>query len=431
MINQENMRVRRFSLLAMLVALALGVSACGGDDETSSGGSGSGSAEKPSGPAELKFGVLTALTGELASFGQPWQQGVELAVQQMNDSGAMPEGWKATATAADERDAEAGLQAALKMINSDKVSAIVGPTSGVMPALHDAAHDNETPIISPAAGTVSLDKLGGEYLFRTVSSDSTQGYAVTRWYKSQGVDEIAMLVQNDEATTSPAAVLEKRFEENGGKVVASVTYNPGQSSYQAELQKVLDADPEMIFLAGGQESGVTVLKEAFQAGYDGTFLLTSEATVQEVIDAAGRERMEGVEGMTPKANTETPEYQAFAKAFEKEYGEEPELFTANAYDAAVMVGLAAVAAGSTEGAGIAENLREVSSGGTPVTTFADGAKALAAGEDIDYVGASGPVDFDETGSVDDSYAILEVKGGKWKEIEFYSQEEIAEERAGS
>jgi branched-chain amino acid transport system substrate-binding protein/neutral amino acid transport system substrate-binding protein len=428
--NWNRGRALRCAAPAAITSLALLVSACGSDDEGGGGGDGAG-AGKSSGPATLKIGSLTPLTGELASFGQPWQQGIKLAVDEMSASGALPEGWKAEMISGDEKgDAQEGLQAARKMMDTDKVSGIVGPTSDTIVAMADTARDKETVVISPAAGTVSLDKLGGEWLYRTVASDATQGFAVLKWFADQGVESIGMMVQNDEATISPAAVLAKRFTDGGGEVVANVKYNPGQASYQAELQQVLDKKPSMIFLAGGQESGVTILKEAFQAGYDGKFLLTSETTVQEVIDAVGKKDMEGVQGMTPKADVTLAPYKKFAAAFEEANGEEPELFTANAYDATIMIGLAAVAAGSTDGAKIAEKLKDVSApDGKKVTTFEEGAAALAAGEDIDYEGASGPVDFDETGSVADSYAILEIKAGKWEQVEFYSQEVIQQEKS--
>jgi branched-chain amino acid transport system substrate-binding protein len=433
---ERSMKARRAwrkGAAAAVAGMALVAAGCGssGDSGSSdkSGGS-EGGAAKSGGAATLKIGSLTPLTGELASFGRPWQQGIQLAVDEMSKSGALPEGWKAEMVSADEKgDAQEGLQAATKMMDTDKVSGIVGPTSDTIVAMADVARDKTTPVISPAAGTVSLDKLGGEWLYRTVASDATQGYAVTKWFADQGIKSIGMLIQNEEATTSPAAVLRKRFEDGGGKVVAAVTYNPGQASYQAELQKVLDKKPSMIFLAGGQESGVTILKEAFQAGYKGKFLLTSETTVQEVLDAAGKKDMEGMQGMTPKADTSQPNYQRFAKAFEAANGKPPELFTANAYDAAIMLGLAAVAAGSTDGEKVNAKLREIATPeGKEVSTFAEGVAALKAGEDINYTGASGPVDLDDTGSVADSYAILTVKGGKWEEVEFYSQDVIAQEQ---
>ncbi len=412
---------RRLTNLLLVLALFV-FSACGDDDADDAGvGSSSGDCGE-----ELTVGILVPLTGELGGFGAVWQQAMELAIDEINASGQLPEGWEVTAVVGDERtDPEEGLREAQKMINSDEVSVIIGPTSGPIVAMVDLAAETETPIISEAAGTINLNELGGEWVYRTVSSDLSDGEAAARWFIDSGVEQLAMMVQNEESTVSPAAVLRDRYEESGGEVVADLTYNPGQPSYQAELQQILDADPEMIFLAGGQESGVTIIREARQAGYDGDILVTADMIVPEVIDAVGTDRIEGVQGETAEADTELLTFQTFAAAYEAAYGEEPGLFTANAYDAVNLAVLAAVAAGGTCGADINAQLRTVASDGTEETTFADGAQALAEGEDIDYNGASGPVDFDESGTVAGSYAIYEAQNGSWESIQFYSAEEIA------
>lgn len=418
---------RRWVALSVLSVTALALASCASDSSDSA----SGGSDADCGNV-LKVGVAVPLTGELGSFGQDWQDGATLAVEQINESGALPDGWTMELVAGDEKgDAEEGLRVVQKMIDTDNVSYVVGPTSSSVVAMIELAASSQTPIISPSAGTVSLDELGGDFVYRVVSSDSTQGVAVNKWFTDQGITTIGMMVQNEEATTSPARVLKGLFEGSGGTVVAETEFNPGQPSYSAELQSVVSANPEMIFVATGQESGVTILKELFQAGYEGRVLLTSETTVQEFIDAVGAADMEGVEGMTPQADTSTPEYQAFATAYEARFGAEPELFTANMYDGVVLGALAAVAANSTCGAAINANLTEVATpDGEQVTTFAAGATALKDGNSIDYTGASGPVDLDETGSVADSYAILQVVNGEWEEIEFYSADQIAEAAAG-
>lgn len=412
-------------LAAVLAALSLLAASCG-DDDDDDGGTGDGQASGAGGDCgnELKLGILVPLTGELGDFGRIWQNAMELAVEQINDSGALPEGWSVSSIVGDEKtDPEEGLRAAQSMI-SDGVSAIIGPTSGPIVAMVDLAADEQTPILSEAAGTINLNELGGEWVYRTVASDLSDGLATALWFAEKGYERIGMLVQQEESTTSPAAVLKQRVEEGGAEVVAEVRYNPGQGSYQAELQQVLDRDPDVIFLAGGQESGVTILREANQAGYDGDILVTADMVVPEVIEAVGAEDMEGVQGETSEADVTLPTYEEFAAAYQAKYDEEPGLFTANAFDAVNLVALAAVASESTCGADINSELRNVAAEGTEVNNFADGAAALANGQDIDYFGASGPVDFDESGTVAGSYSIYEVQGGEWQPIEFLSAEEL-------
>lgn len=415
MAHDRRTRMGRASRLGALAsAAALTLAACGG------GGGGGGGSASACGDT-LKLGILTAFTGELGDFGKIWQEGFELAIQEMKDSGELPSGWKIETVVDDGKsDVQEGVRAATAMIKNDEVSAILGPTSGPITGMVKLAERNETPIVSSAAGTVNLNELGGKWVYRTVASDSSDGEAAAMWLAEQKYENVVLMVQNDQSTVSVAKTLSEEFKANGGKLAKTLKYNAGQPSYQSVVQQAVAQDPGAIFLAGGQESGVTILKELRAAGYPSDQIVVSaDMTVPKVIKAAGGDWAQGMQGEAAQPDTKREEYKVFAQAYEKEYGEEPGLFVANSYDAAMLVGLAAVAAGSTCGADINEQLRGVSKEGTKVTSFADGAKALADGEDIDYHGASGPVDMDETGTVAGSYAILQVKGDAWEQVKFY------------
>jgi branched-chain amino acid transport system substrate-binding protein len=397
-------------VVSVLLTTMLVVVACGGDE--TEGGDGE-QAET------VKFGLLVPLSGELGSFGGPWEDAGKLAVKEMNDSGALPGGTTIETVTDDEKvNPEVAVQAARRMIEVESVSAIMVPTSASMVALVPLAQRNEVPVISPAAGTVALNELGGDFIYRTVASDASDGLAAARFLEDQGAGSVVALVQNEESTLSPAEIFINEFESAGGQVLERVVYNPGQPSYRAELENALQANPEWIFCACGQESGVTLLKEADAAGYDGQWMVTADIVAPEVIEAVGPDIMEGVYGEIATSDTSLPTYQEFADAYKSEYGEPPYAFNANMYDATILAGLAMVAADSTDGAAINEGILEVASGGTACSSFEECAEALSNGEDVNYEGASGPVDLDETGTASSPYSIQQVKNGKWKQIEF-------------
>jgi hypothetical protein len=92
----------------------------------------------------------------------------------------------------------------------------------------------------------------------------------------------------------------------------------------------------------------------------------------------------------------------------------------NAYDSMIMTALAAAAGKSNTGAGIQRQLRQVTNApGTKVHTFAQGAAALAKGKQIDYQGASGPLDFDKAGTSPLPFTVYCVKGGSWKPVKTF------------
>ena len=329
---------------------------------------------------------------------------------------------------ADEKaDIQVGLRAATDMMQKQEVSAILGPSSGPIVAMASIADRYKTPIISQFAGTTNFSSVGGEYLFRTVASDASDGAAVAEYLSEEKAEDVVIIVQNDQSTITAGSAAEERLEGVGSTVLETIKYNPGQPSYQAVVQQAVSANADAIYLAGGQESAITILREMRDLGISSDEIIVSaDLVVPDVIEALGADWADGLAGVTAKADDKRPQYVSLAKAYEKRYGEEPGIFVENAYDAVMLVALAATAAESTCPAAVAEKLPEVAADGTAATSFAEAAKAIAAGADVDYDGASGPVDFDETGTVAGSYAVYQVTGGKWTVSKFYPAETFIE-----
>jgi ABC-type branched-subunit amino acid transport system substrate-binding protein len=400
-----------FAALTLIVVLMLSLTACGQGAGEAGGGE----------DDTVTMGVLVPLTGELGTFGVPMRKAAELAQSQVNEVGGLPGDAKLEfAVEDDATDPEAALRAANRMIGSEGVGAIVGPTSGPMIALAPLAKRAQVPVISPYAGSVELNELGGDFVYRTVASDESDGLAAAKFLLEQGAERVAFVAQNEESTISPARVFEQEFKDSGNDLVASVVFNAGQSSYQTVVQDVLAKDPNWIFCACGQQSGTTLLKEANAAGYDGKWLVTADLATPGVIEDVGPDVMEGVYGETAASDPSLPTFKEFEQAYKEKYGEDPVAFAANMYDATVLTVLAMVQSGSTEGTAINETIRDVANPpGVIVGGYEDALAALEEGKEIDYNGASGPVDLDETGTATSPYSIQQVRDGEWVQVEFY------------
>ena len=371
--------------------------------------------------AEVTVGVLVPLTGELGAFGEIVAGGVELGVEQVNASGGITGcGPIRTVVADTGDDLNTGVREATRMIESEGAVAILGPTSGVMVALVDLAKRNEVVAMSPYAGTITLNELGGDFVCRTVSSDLGAGAASGLWLSEKGYESVAFLVQNAGSTISPAQVAQDYVNEAGIELTDFIIYNPGQPSYQVERVSVLARDPDAIYPAGGQESGVTVIKEATAGGFTGEWLLTADLAVPEIFAAVGAELINDrahVELADPDKSL--PAYQDVAALHaEKHDGEEPGPFAANSFDMVMLMALALEQAGDCTGVAINDTIRSVAEGGEPVTTFAAGKEAIAAGGDVDDEGAAGPMTFYESGTVAGSYAIKAARDGAWVDEKF-------------
>ena len=429
-------------LFAVLFALALVGAACGDDDpadeqdqdvEDSAGqpsedaddsGADSETADEAPPPTteaaergEVTVGVLVPLTGELGEFGAIVADAIEFGVSEINAAGGTRCGDIRTVVADTGGDAETGIREATNMIASDGAVAILGPTSGVMVPLVDLAHREEVVIMSPYAGTITLNELGGDFVYRTVSSDLGDGAASGLWLSSRGYESVAFLIQNEESTISPAEVARAEVDESGIEITDFIVYNPGQPSYQAELTTVLANDPDAIFLAGGQESGVTVIKEAVAGGFEGEWLFTADLAVPEIFDAVGAELINDKAFVEfADADPSLPEF----ISFEERYDKAGDPFAPNSFDMVTLVALALESAGGCDGAAVNSAIRGVAdSDGTEVSTFVEGRDVLAAGGAINYEGASGPLVFDESGTVSGAYTIQQAIDGAWVNVEFY------------
>jgi branched-chain amino acid transport system substrate-binding protein len=193
-------------------------------------------------------------------------------------------------------------------------------------------------------------------------------------------------------------------------------HEPNRASYRSELATLATepADALALFAYYGG-SGITIIRNALENGLFDTFLAADGMADTSVITQIGADTLRDHLFITlPGADTANPSYQAFATAVEQAGGNPAGPFVANGYDATFLIALAIEQAGAADRAKIGEALRAVAN--PPGTVVRPGEwrvakEAIAAGEDINYEGASGPVDFDENGDVAGVYQLFTVGAG--------------------
>jgi ABC-type branched-subunit amino acid transport system substrate-binding protein len=404
----------------MGVAISLFAAGCGGS-------SGSGDKGASGGDKELLIGILAPLTGELGSYGQDHLTVYKMALKDVQDSGALPAGMTVKMLVEDEGgSAEIAVRAAKKYVEVDKVDVIIGPTSLAMIALDPIAKQNKIPVISSSAGTVRLDTLGGDWLYRTYPSDSAEGAAMAKFQVEQGVKNMAILVQNQESAQGIVKVLKKNFEKAGGKISKEVEFNGGQPSYQAQVNQAVQGNPDLVYLAAGEESARTMIREIRESGYKGRFAVNGDLSSPGFLKNVGANLMEGICSGQAAADETSEGAKRFSAAYKAAAGEDSYVTLPNSYDAFIAAVLAGIKGKDMSGTAIRKNLRDiVGAPGDAVTTFAAAAKALADGKEIDYNGASGPVDFDDTGTSAAGFSVFCVTSGNWKQNATYTPTQLA------
>jgi ABC-type branched-subunit amino acid transport system substrate-binding protein len=353
----------------------------------------------------VKIGILLDLTGALEAYGKPIQNGAMLAAEQLNAAGG-PLGRQIALVHRDSQtDPTVGIDAAKKLVELDKVVAIVGAlSSGVtIPVATSVTIPSGIVQISPASTSPQITDLqDNDLLFRTCPSDALQGKVSGRLAKTLGFQTVSTIYVNNPYGSGLSKTFSQTLSEHGGKVVATVAYEEGRPSYRGELERALKGKPQAIALFSYPENGVTIIRQALELGFTGKFLLADGMKAPEVVHNVGVQYLKGTYGTTPGAREGNAKTR-FVEAYTKQFGEKPpKPYIDSCYDAIVMLALAVHHAKSSEPKAIRDALRQVTNAPGEAIEPGDFQHAfdlIGQGQKINYRGASGEVDFDDHGDV--------------------------------
>ena len=347
----------------------------------------------------LIVGSLLPLTGSLAFLGPPEVAGVDLALAEINAAGGVL-GQDLTVIHKDSSDTE-NPQIAKQSVadpTSDGASAIVGAaSSSVSLSVVDDIAAAGIVQISPANTATALSGYS-EFYFRVAPPDTVQGSALANLISSDGNESLGILVFNDDYGISLRDVVVSTFEGSGGTVTYGTVgqeFDPAASNFAADVQNVVATEPDAIAVIAFDQTK-QIVPELVAAGYDASklYFVDGNTASYEADFEAGT--LTGSKGTIPGANASDD----FKACMGEAYGEELTEFAygAESYDATILVALAAVRGGATDGATIRDNLAAVSgaNGGTECSAYAECAQLLVDGEEIAFktVGGSGAFNAD-------------------------------------
>ncbi|WP_318387369.1 ABC transporter substrate-binding protein, partial [Microbacterium maritypicum] len=356
--------------------------------------------DKPAADLTLKLGSLLPQTGSLAFLGPPMESGVGLAVQEVNDAAA---GVTIDLTAEDEGDTDTkAYETSITKLQGAGVSAIVGAAaSGVSKLILDG--NVSAGILQISASNTSPDFTtwddNGLY-FRTAPSDLLQGEVLGNLIAEDGAKTLGIIYQNDAYGTGLNDAITKTFESTGGEVVESVSFNVGDAQFDAQVESIKAQNPDAVAIVSFDQFK-TIAPLLVNAGIsaDKFYMVDGNLSDYGTEIPVSLEGAQGTKAGPALADDFTSRLQDY---WTGEGNPEVKDFTyaAEAYDAVILVALASLAAGSTEGADIAAKMQEVSGGsgdGKKCTSFAECAKIINDGGTADYDGYSGDITFDEAG----------------------------------
>jgi ABC-type branched-subunit amino acid transport system substrate-binding protein len=301
----------------------------------------------------------------------------------------------------DQTNPEAAVRAARKLIDVDKVAAIMGTwASAVTTAVAPLCWESKTFLttVSGSDTITQLPHLG--YLVRTQPNTQLQIGKLGEFILSLKFKRVFVLA----AQTPFAAPSQKRLSEilpkGGSELVGGVIYDKDKTTFRSEIDQALRAKPDLIYLNGYTPDTTVVLKELFKAGYTGAKIAQGYAVNQKLLDSVPAEVTDGTYTATPSPAVDSAGYKRLAKFLG---AADLDPYSCQCHDHASLVILAiAKAKGEATGTAIKDNVRKISQGGgVKVDNAVEGLKLLAQGKEINYEGASGPCDFTETGDIID------------------------------
>ena len=380
--------------LAMLATSGLVLSGCAAD-----GGNGGAV-----GDLTLKIGTALPQTGNLAFLGPPEEAGVALAIKDVNDAA---KGVTIEVTWGDSGDTDnKAYETEIPRLLDAGVTAILGAaSSGTSLQFIDQVTGAGVIQFSPANTSAELTTYDDNGLyFRTAPSDVLQGEVLGNLIAADGHETLGMIVLNDSYGTGLASFVSDAFTAAGGTVVAQPTYNTGDTNFDAQIAEVTAAAPDAIVLITFEEVK-TIAPELIGGGYAAADVYFVDGNLANYSEDFAAGLLEGAKGTLPGLDITT--IADFTTRMNDNWVAEGNddladvfAYGPEAYDAVVLLALAALEAGSVEGIDMAAKLQEVSGGvegGTKCTTFAECADIIIGGGQADYDGVSGPITFNELG----------------------------------
>lgn len=388
--------------VALGATLLLAASACGSDGDNDS--------EKDTSP--LKLGYILPETGDLAFLGPPQQEAMNMAIEEINDAGGVLDNDIDDPVGGDEaNDASKASDATDRVLGKD-VDAIIGA----------ASTDMSLAIIDKITGSGVLQCSGSNtaptftdydddgYYFRTAPSDELQGPVLADTVIDDGFSDVAVVARADDYGEGLADATAKSLEDGGANVVLNETYDDKATDFSSTVSKIDSEDPDAVVVVAFEE-GAQIIKGLIEKGLEppetgiyGADGLRAEKLGKSV-DKSDPGVIEGMKGTAPESGG-SKDFLKQLKDFAPDLDETQ--FAPQVYDCVNVVALAAEAAESTDPSDIKEEMNGVTKDGEECSSFEECKKLLDDDEEIDYNGASGPLDFVEEG--EPGSASIEVYG---------------------
>lgn len=357
-----------------------------------------------SGP--ILIGYYGDLSGRTSNFGQSAKNGEEMAIAELNAAGGVLGRQVKLVAEDDEGRPERATTVATKLIDQDRVIALLGETtSGNTLAAAPKAQAAKVPMISPAATTPAVTEVG-DYIFRVCFIDPFQGEVMAKFAANTLKAKTAaiMLDFNSPYSRGLTQFFEKSFNKLGGTVIDRQAYTQGDRDYKGQLTAIRSHNPDVIYVPGYYGEVGVIAKQAQQLGIKKP-LLGGDGWDAAQLWQLGGDALDGdYISNHYSVDDPAPAIQKFVAAFKSRYGIVPDALGALGYDTVMVLADSIKRAGTTAG----PQLRD------------------AIAQTKNFPGVTGTITIDDHRNAVKPAVVLKLMGGKYVYVETIQPETNAQ-----
>ena len=307
---------------------------------------------------EIPIGLVLPLTGHLASAGELMKQGIDLALDEINN--AYPSGTKVKFILEDDTSTPDGaVDAFNKLIHQDGLSVILGPaSSSATQAAFWVAQENKVVAISPTSGERGLSAIG-DFVFRIpLTTDVVVPKGIQATHAKLGYQRVAtMYDETDGFSTDRDIALQEAFTAKGIEVLTTEVFQSGDTDFSAQLTGIKALDPDAIFISALPPEKPGILIQIHQLGISAPVIISSLTSVE--VEAAGAAAEDAITFIGWLPTDDTPGNQAFVQNYSATYGMVPNAFASASYASVYILAEALKNAQSTDAMAVRDALANI------------------------------------------------------------------------
>ncbi|MEM6282647.1 MAG: ABC transporter substrate-binding protein [Chloroflexota bacterium] len=323
-------------------------------------------------PDVVTVGAIYGLSGNISVYGGSQQNGTNLALMQINESGYLGEGTEMQILFEDSgADAEGAIGAMTKLVEEDGVAAVLGPTLSTHAFAADPiAQENGVPVMGVSNTANGITDMG-EFVFRnSLPESSVIPGTITQATELLGLTQVGVLYGNDDDfTVSGYDVFIDALIENEVEIMGEETFARGDVDFSAQLTNLIGSEPDALVVSAlAAEAGV-IIAQARELGFDGPIIGGNGLNSPAIIEQAGDASEGVIVGAAWNVNATDDLSAAFTTAYEETYSSLPDQFSAQAYTGTWLMAAAIRCADSADSADIRDALASIQSFNSPLGVF--------------------------------------------------------------